>query len=47
LEELDGADTRAWMEAAAKLPPELQERATAIAEKYREDLSDQRERPGK
>jgi hypothetical protein len=47
LEELDGADTRAWMEAAAKLPPELQERATAIAEKYREDLSDQRERPRK
>jgi hypothetical protein len=45
-EELDGADTRAWLEAAAKLPPDLQEKATAIAEKFREDLCDQRERPG-
>jgi hypothetical protein len=43
-EELDGADTRAWLEAAARLPPELQEKATAIAEKYREELSAQRER---
>jgi hypothetical protein len=46
-EELDGADTRAWLEAAAKLPPDLQEKATAIAEKFREDLCDQRERPSK
>ena len=42
--ELDAADARAWMEAAARLPPELQEKATAVAEKYREDLIEQRER---
>jgi len=43
-EELDSADTRAWLEAAAKLPPQLQEKATAVAEKYREELAEQRER---
>jgi hypothetical protein len=42
--ELDAADARAWLEAAARLPPELQEKATAVAEKYREDLVEQRER---
>ena len=46
-EELDNAGTRAWLEAAAKPPPELQDKATAIAEKYREDLAEQRERLGK
>jgi hypothetical protein len=46
-EELDNADTRAWLEAAAKLPPQLQEKATAVAERYREDLAEQRERSGR
>jgi hypothetical protein len=46
-EELDTADTRAWLEAAAKLPPQLQDKATAVAEKYREELAEQRESSGK
>jgi hypothetical protein len=42
-QELDDADTRAWLEAAAGLPPALEEKATAVAAKYREDLAAARE----
>jgi hypothetical protein len=43
-EELDAADAHAWLDAASRLPPELQDKATAVAEKYREELIEQRER---
>ena len=43
-EELDAADAHAWLDAASRLPPELQDKATAVAEKYREELVEQRER---
>jgi hypothetical protein len=41
---LDDADTRAWLEAEARLPAELREKATAVAARHREELADQRER---
>jgi hypothetical protein len=44
--QLDDADTRAWLEAEARLPPEMQERARAIAARYREALGSQREKGG-
>jgi hypothetical protein len=42
--ELDAADAEAWLAAASRLPPGLEEKATAVAEKYREELIEQRER---
>jgi hypothetical protein len=44
-QEFDNADTRAWLEVAAQLPPEIEERATEVASQYREALAADRERP--
>jgi hypothetical protein len=42
-QELDDADTHAWLEVAARLPPALEEKATAVAARYREQLAAVRE----
>jgi hypothetical protein len=42
--ELDDADTHAWLGAETTLPVAKQQRARSIAARYREDLSDQREK---
>jgi hypothetical protein len=42
--ELDDADTHAWLEAETTLPVAKQQRARSVAAKYREDLSEQREK---
>jgi hypothetical protein len=42
-QELDDADTHAWMEVAGRLPPALEEKATAVAARYREDVAAARE----
>jgi hypothetical protein len=44
-QEFDNADTRAWLEVAAQLPPAIEERATEVASQYREALAADRERP--
>jgi hypothetical protein len=44
-QEFDNADTRAWLEVAARLPPAIEERATEVASQYREMLAADRERP--
>jgi hypothetical protein len=44
-QEFDNADTRAWLEVAAQLPPAIEERATEVASQYREALASDRERP--
>ncbi len=43
-ERLDELDTQAFLQAVEELPESKRERATAIAERYREQLFDQRER---
>ncbi len=42
-QELDDADTHAWLEVAGRLPPALEDKATAVAARYREDLAAARE----
>jgi hypothetical protein len=43
VKELDDADTHAWLEAAGRLPPALEEKATVVAARYREDVAAARE----
>jgi hypothetical protein len=43
VKELDDADTHAWLEVAGRLPPALEERATAVAARFREELAAERE----
>jgi hypothetical protein len=42
-QELDDADTHAWLEMAARVPPPLEEKATAVAARFREEQAAMRE----
>lgn len=41
--QIDDADTAAWLAAEALLRESQREKARAVAEKYREELADERE----